>query len=62
MSEISCSHCGKNFSDELNYCPHCRTPTAAQKERQINAAQKKFIRYFIALVVFCIIMIVWLPR
>ncbi len=62
MSEIACSHCAKSFSEELGYCPHCKTPTVAQKEQNINAAQKKFIRYFIALVVFCIIMILWLPR
>ncbi len=62
MSDITCSHCGKAFSEKLSFCPFCKTPTAAQKERQIKAVQKKFIRYFIALVIFCIVMIVWLPR
>ncbi|WP_293267820.1 hypothetical protein, partial [Neptunomonas sp.] len=62
MSEITCSHCSKSFSDQRGYCPNCKTPTAAQKEKEVHAAQKKFIRYFIALVVFCGVMIFWLPR
>ena len=59
MKETNCNHCGKAFDEAMRYCPYCNTPTPKQKELE---TQKKFIRYFLILIVFCIIMVLWLPR
>jgi len=62
MSEITCNHCGHKFEEQQNYCPSCRTPTPAQQDLDLNAVKKKFIYFFIGVIVFCIVMIAWLPR
>lgn len=62
MSEITCNHCGEHFDEEVRYCPYCSTPTPKQKDLDTAETQKKFIRYFVILVIFCIVMVLWLPR
>ena len=63
MSETTCNHCGQTFDDQQSFCPRCHAPTPAQQEKEIAAhGKRKFILLFIALIIFCVIMIVWLPR
>jgi len=62
MSEITCSHCGRTFNENKNYCPSCRTPTPAQQDKDLAAIKKKFIFFVVGLTVFCAVMILWLPR
>lgn len=62
MDEITCNHCGKTFDESHNYCPYCLTPTAAQQNTNFAAVKNKFFLVFLGLVVFCIVMILWLPR
>ena len=62
MSEIHCNHCGRKFDDADNFCPACQTPTPAQQDRDVAATKKKFLYILAALAVFCLIMILWLPR
>lgn len=62
MSDITCKHCGQIFEEQQNYCPSCKTPTPEQQELDLNAIKRKFIYFVIAILIFCAIMIVWLPR
>lgn len=62
MKETNCNHCGQAFDEEIRVCPCCKTPTPHQKDLETAKIQKKFIRFFVILVIFCIIMMLWLPR
>gem|GEM_PF-3168322 len=62
MSEIICNHCGNSFDEAINYCPSCRKPTPSQQERDLSAIKRKFIIGIVGLAIFCMVMIVWLPR
>ena len=58
MSELSCSNCGGSIESDSETCPHCGIPLppnhASQRERT-------FTYWFIALVIFCVFMMLWLP-
>lgn len=62
MNDTTCQHCGHVFDAGRNYCPHCRTPTAAEQERLAAPARKRFLYAFIGLIIFAILMILILPR
>jgi len=62
MTDIACKHCSRTFDEEKNYCPYCQTPTPAQQDKDFNAVKRKAILWIAGLAVFCIIMILWLPR
>lgn len=62
MNNITCKNCLHSFDEQQGYCPVCRTPTASQQQLSTNQAQRKFIYFFIGIVIFCIVMIAWLPR
>lgn len=58
MKELSCKHCNGQINVGDKHCPHCGIPLPADLGK---TPQKTFIRWFIALVIFCIVMILWLP-
>ena len=58
MSRLACKHCGNEIRRQERRCPHCGIPLPAHKGM---AAHQKFVLYFIALVIFCMVMILWLP-
>ena len=62
MSEITCNHCGKSFDESHNYCPYCLSPTPAQQNANLAKVKRKYFLIFLGLVIFCIVMILWLPR
>jgi len=62
MNDITCNHCGKSFEAQQHYCPYCLTPTPARQNANFAASKRKILLIFIALVIFCAIMILWLPR
>lgn len=62
MKEMNCNHCGNTFDEEMRFCPYCNTPTPKQKDLETAGTQKNFIRFLVILVVFCIVMMLWLPR
>lgn len=62
MKDMHCNHCGRVIDEEMRFCPYCNTPTPKQKELETRETQKRFIRYFLILIIFCIIMVLWLPR
>jgi len=62
MSQITCFHCARPYDDTQKTCPHCGAPAEPPEKLEKSERQKRFVWMFIALVIFCAIMIVWLPR
>lgn len=62
MSNVRCIYCGESIPEHMENCPHCNSPSHFQVMGKNSRTQKRFIRYFILLVVFLAIMIIWLPR
>lgn len=58
MRNLECKHCGGSLDADDKNCPHCGIPLPPNFGK---APQRKFILYFIALVIFCLVMIIWLP-
>lgn len=58
MSELTCKHCGGQVQAEQRICPNCGIPLPPNHATQ---KQRVFIRWFIALVIFCVFMMMWLP-
>jgi len=53
-----CQHCGHEVSNDAQKCPYCGIPLPPNHAIQ---KQKTFVRWFIALVIFCVVMMLWLP-
>ena len=62
MKETTCRHCGYDFDDALPRCPYCDTPAPQHTDPDTEGRQKKFIAFFVVLVVFCLLMVFLLPR
>ncbi len=62
MSKIICYHCSQEFDENKRFCPRCNAPTVVQQKKERNMPSKRFIYFFIALIIFCLFMILWLPR
>ncbi len=62
MKDRECNHCGQRIDDDAERCPYCGTPTAARRDADFVPRQRRFVLLFVALAVFCAIMILWLPR
>jgi len=58
MNQSVCKHCGGPISHSDLNCPNCGIPLLAGKK---SSSQRKFILFFIAVVLFCAFMILWLP-
>jgi len=58
MKGPSCKHCGGIVNVGDKTCPHCGIPLPPNLGK---SSQRKFILWFIAIVVFCFIMIYLLP-
>jgi len=61
MNEITCFHCARHYDATLKNCPHCGAPADSPVKLEKSLRQKRFVWWFIALVIFCAIMMVWLP-
>ena len=59
MSNLNCKHCGGDIHIGEKNCSHCGMPLPPDLGKN---PQKKFKLYFIGLVIFCAVMIIWLPR
>ncbi|MCP4078253.1 MAG: hypothetical protein GY744_18965 [Gammaproteobacteria bacterium] len=62
MSDIRCHHCSQNYDEQLSHCPYCHAPSPTQQKKNLSGNSNNFIYFFIGLVIFCGIMIAWLPR
>ena len=58
MKGLTCKHCGGNVETGEKTCSHCGMPLPADLGK---SPQRKFILFFIALIIFCAVMILWLP-
>ena len=58
MKNLTCKHCGGGIKMGEEYCSHCGIPLPPDLGQ---SPLKKFKLFFIALVIFCIGMIIWLP-
>ena len=59
MSDLSCNHCGGSVEVGNKTCPNCGIPLPPNLGKH---PQRRFILFFIATVIFCAVMIYWLPR
>lgn len=53
-----CSHCGREVKAEDTVCESCGIPLPPH---HADKRQRTFIPWFIALVIFCFVMMFWLP-
>ena len=59
MAVDRCNHCGFDLSREQDKCPNCGTPLVQDNE---DGTTMRFIVWFVIVVVFCLAMILILPR
>ncbi|PHS26142.1 MAG: DnrP protein [Methylophaga sp.] len=53
-----CNHCGQDVKAEDEICASCGIPLPPNHADQ---RQRTFIRWFIVLVIFCVVVMLWLP-
>ena len=58
MKNLTCKHCGGSVEAGDKNCSHCGIPLPPDFGK---SPQKKFVLYFIGLVIFCLVMVLWLP-
>lgn len=58
MRVLNCKHCNGVVEASDKDCPHCGIPLPPDLAK---APQKKFMIWFVSIVIFCIIMMYWLP-
>jgi predicted nucleic acid-binding Zn ribbon protein len=58
MKHLLCKHCGNSVEVGDKNCPHCGIPLPPDLGR---SAQRKFILYFIALIILSVLLMLWLP-
>jgi uncharacterized membrane protein YvbJ len=59
MRDLTCKHCGGVVNAGDKNCPHCGIPLPPDFDKD---PRRKFVLFFIALIVFCALLIIWLPR
>ena len=62
MAEVDCLYCGGKIADDQAECPHCGAVSHFQKRGYRAGARRRFVLLFVALVIFCAVFIVYLPR
>ncbi|RLA21444.1 MAG: protein DnrP [Gammaproteobacteria bacterium] len=58
MSNLSCKHCGRAVEEDDQTCPNCGIPLPPKHGQQ---RQRSFVFWFIGIVIFCFVMMFWLP-
>jgi len=58
MKGLHCKHCGSDVERTDPRCPRCGMPLP---EHKVMAAHRKFLLFFVVLVVFALVMMLWLP-
>ena len=59
---MKCENCNQDFENELEHmedCPHCGEPLVDENTQD---SISRFKWYFVGIVVFCIVMMFYLPR
>ena len=57
-----CSHCGNEIEENAGSCSICNAPTHFHGKDWQKKTPKKFIIYFIGLVIFCFLVMLLGPR
>jgi uncharacterized paraquat-inducible protein A len=57
-AHIKCAQCDCEFAAQRISCPSCGMPVAKTKAQ----SKAKFVKYFVALIVFCALVILIAPR
>ena len=60
--QVNCLYCGKKIPADVAHCPHCGAVSHFQEKGYRAGARRRFVIWFIALVIVCGLMILWLPR
>ena len=60
--QVNCLYCGKQIAADVAHCPYCGAVSHFQEKGYRAGARKRFVLWFVALVVFCLLMVFWLPR
>lgn len=58
MTQLNCTHCGNTIEIDSAHCSHCGIPLPPDFGK---SPQKRFKLFFIAVILFCTAMIIWLP-
>ena len=58
MSKPNCKHCGRDVEENDDHCQNCGIPLPPNHAKE---RQKNFIIWFIVLLIFCFVMMFWLP-
>ncbi len=58
INKLNCKHCGGEVNIGDKNCANCGIPLPPDLGKH---PQRKFILFFIAVVIFCLFMIYWLP-
>ena len=58
MDKPTCNHCGGIIQANDRVCPSCHIPLSTN---QASAPQRKFKLFFIVVVIFCFILMYYLP-
>lgn len=60
--KVPCLYCqAKNEADQEN-CQHCGMPLAKDHPDGEKSRQRFFVKAFWGIVIFCIVMVIYLPR
>ena len=59
--KLSCNYCGQTMIEDQSACPRCGTLSPSAQHKKAKEIQRKFILFFVLIVVFCTFMILWLP-
>lgn len=58
MGGLICKHCGGELQLGDKTCHHCGIPLPENFGR---SPQRRFVLFFTGLVIFCIVVMIWLP-
>lgn len=59
---MKCTNCHKALDDKTAWCPRCGMPVDRSREIMIAGIRISFPVWVILITLFCVFMIVWLPR
>ncbi|PLY14168.1 MAG: protein nirD [Sedimenticola sp.] len=62
MKEVDCLYCGNRIPNDSAHCPHCGAVSHFQERGYRSGVRKRFIIFFIGLVLFCLFFAFYLPR
>lgn len=62
MTELACPVCGRPVPADTDRCSHCGTSVDNQTPERQRRRQRRFTWLFVALVIFCLLAALWLPR